>query len=98
MTRIFGMTAAALTLAAVVALGGCAGAPAEIARVAQQIQPALVPACDAAMLLAPLAGPAAPFIIAGCGSAEAIDKLAGDPSSTAWVNGIIADVQKQRGA
>lgn len=55
---------------------------------------ALVTACNTAMGLAPLAGPIAPWIIAGCGTAEAIAKLAADPSSVAWVNGLIAQVRR----
>jgi hypothetical protein len=67
---------------------------ARVATVAQQIQPSLITACSLAMQFAPAAGPYAPFIIAGCGTAEAIDKLAADPSSTDWVNGLIADARR----
>lgn len=85
----------AIAIALPLAIAGCAGAPAnqQIAAKAQAIQPALLAACGTAMRLAPLAGAYAPFIVAGCGTAEAVDKLAADPSSTAWVNGIIAGVQ-----
>lgn len=55
---------------------------------------ALDAACNTAMGLAPLAGPIAPYIIAGCGSAEAIAKLATDPTSVSWVNGLIMQVRK----
>jgi hypothetical protein len=50
------------------------------------------------MLLSPLAGPYAPWITAGCGTAEAIAKLAEDPTSTAWVEKLIANVEKHRAA
>lgn len=89
----------ALTLAAALALAACAGSPPnqQIASKAQAIQPALIAACNTAMTLAPLAGPYAQFIVAGCGTTEAVDKLAADPSSTQWVNGIVASVQALRG-
>lgn len=85
----------ALLLALGLGLAGCGTAPPnqEIAKVAQAIQPRLLPACNAAMELSPIAGPYAPFIVAGCGSAEAIDKLAADPSSTEWVNKLVADAK-----
>lgn len=75
----------------------CRVATAQIASKAQAIQPALIAACNTAMTLAPLAGPYAQFIVAGCGTTEAVDKLAADPSSTQWVNGIVASVQALRG-
>ena len=62
------------------------------------IDPKLAAACNAAMALSPLAGPYAVWIDAGCGTAEAIAKLAQDPSSAAWVNGLVADVQNLRTA
>lgn len=51
---------------------------------------ALSNACGVAMSLSPLAGPVAPWIIGGCATADAVAKLAQDPSSLAWVNGLIA--------
>jgi len=81
-------------LAAAVALAACQ----QIADTAKQADPKLVALCDTAMLLSPLAGPYAPRITAGCGTAEAIAKLAEDPSSTAWVEKLIADVEKLRAA
>jgi len=51
-------------------------------------------ACAAAMQLAPLAGPVAPYIIAGCATASGIAKLAADPSSVAWVESLIAEVRQ----
>lgn len=66
--------------------------PAQETKVAVASQE-LTQACDLAMTLSPLAGPVAPWIVAGCGTAEAVAKLAADPSSAVWVNGLIAKVQ-----
>ena len=49
--------------------------------------------CAVAMTLAPVAGPVAPWIIGGCATEEAIAKLALDPSSLAWLQGLIAKVR-----
>jgi hypothetical protein len=38
------------------------------------------------------------WIDAGCGTAEAVARLAADPSSTAWVNGLIAAIRQQQPA
>lgn len=70
-----------------------AAAQARAATVAQAIQPALITACTAANALASAAGPIAPWIIAGCGTASAIDRLAADPTSTAWVNKLIGQAE-----
>lgn len=59
---------------------------------ASKYQKDVAAVCSGAMLLAPLAGPMAPWIIAGCGSEEAIAKLALDPTSKAWVDGLIKKV------
>ena len=83
-----GMLGAAATLAA------CA----PVAGRAMMIGPALIAACDAAMALSPVAGPYAVWIDAGCGTAEAVARLAADPSSTAWVNGLIAAIRQQQPA
>lgn len=56
--------------------------------VATQIQAA----CGEAMPLVPLAGPVAPYIVAGC-SADGIVKLASDPSSVQWLGQIIGQVK-----
>jgi hypothetical protein len=77
-----------------IALAACQ----EIADTAKKVDPELVALCDTAMLLSPLAGPLAPWITAGCGTAEAIAKLAEDPTSTAWVEKLIADAEKLRAA
>lgn len=53
-------------------------------------QQAIATACGTAMALAPLAGPIAPWIVGGCSTEAAIAKLALDPSSLAWVQGLIA--------
>lgn len=47
-------------------------------------------ACGVAMGLAPVAGPYAPWIIGGCATEEAIARLALDPGSLVWVDGLIA--------
>ena len=51
-------------------------------------------ACGVAMTLAPVAGPYAPWIIAGCATEEAIAKLALNPNSLNWVDGLIADARR----
>ena len=84
----------AQVLAALTAAPACQ----QIAGTAATVDPQLVAACNAAMALSPLAGPYAVWIDAGCGTAEAIAKLAQDPSSAAWVNGLVADVQTLRTA
>ena len=84
--------ALALGLAAALSLAACQ----EIADTATNLDPKLTAACDAALALAPFAGPYAVWIEAACGSAEAIAKLAHDPSSLAWLAQLIADVEKLR--
>lgn len=69
-----------------------------LADTAAKIDPKLAAACSAAMALSPLAGPYAVWIDAGCGTAEAIAKLAQDPSSADWVNRLIVDARKLRAA
>ena len=81
-----GMLGAAATLAA------CA----PVAGRAMMIGRELIAACDAAMALSPVAGPYAVWIDAGCGTAEAVARLAADPSSAAWVNSLIAAVKQLR--
>ena len=84
----------ALALGALFAPAACQ----QVADTATSVDPALTAACNTAMVLSPLAGPYAPWIIGGCGTAEAIAKLAADPSSLDWVNGLIADAEKRRAA
>ena len=84
--------ALAIGLAAALGLAACQ----QIAAEANKIDPKLTAACDAALALAPFAGPYAVWIEAACGSAEAIAKLAQDPSSLAWLDQLIADVEKLR--
>ena len=55
-------------------------------------QQKIAAACAVAMSLAPAAGPMAPWIIGGCASEAAIAKLALDPNSLVWVNGLINKV------
>ncbi len=61
---------------------------------AQRYQDQIAGACNIAMTLAPIAGPVAPWIIGGCSTEEAIAKLALDPSSLAWVKGIVAGLRE----
>jgi hypothetical protein len=77
-------------LAAAVTLTACA----PVAATPTKIDPALTAACDAAITLSPIAGPYAVWIDAGCGTAEAVARLAADPSSAAWVYGLIAAVRR----
>lgn len=64
---------------------------------AQSYQDRIAGACAVAMTLAPLAGPVAPWIIGGCGTEAMIAKLALDPSSLAWINGLVAQAKSVRG-
>ena len=84
----------ATSLAAAVTLAACRH-PADTAK---EIDPKLTAACDAAIALSTVAGSDAASIEAGCGTAEAITKLAQDPASTAWVEKLVADVDKYRAA
>jgi hypothetical protein len=68
------------------------------AETARKIDPKLTAACDAAIALSAVAATDATWIEAGCGTAEAIAKLAQDPASTAWVETLVADVEKGRAA
>jgi hypothetical protein len=82
--------ALAAGLAASMTLAACQQA----ADSAAKIDPRLAAACNAAVALSPLAGPYAVWIDAGCSTAEAIAKLAQDPSSAQWVEGLVAGVKK----
>ena len=82
----------ATSLAAAVTLAACRH-PADTAK---EIDPKLTAACDAAVALSAVAGSYAAWIEAGCGTAEAIAKLAQDPASTAWVETLVAEVEKRR--
>ena len=84
--------ALAIGLAAALGLAACQ----EIADTAKTLDPKLTAACNAALALSSFAGPYAVWIEAACGSAEAIAKLALDPSSLAWLEQLLADVEKLR--
>jgi len=56
----------------------------------QRYQDQIAGACSLAMTLAPMAGPAGAWIIGGCATETAVARLALDPSSLAWLNGIVA--------
>jgi len=86
--------AAVLAVAAAVSLGGCApGQVADTAATAAGYQAKIAAACNTAMLVAPLVPAVGPWIIAGCGTEAAIAKLALDPTSLQWVNGLIANAR-----
>ena len=83
-----------LALALALGLGLAACQP--VADRAAAIDPKLTAACTAALALSPLAGPYAVWIEAACGTAEALAKLAHDPTSLAWLDQLIADVEQLR--
>ena len=85
-------------LALAIGLAGALGLAAcqQIADKAHKIDPELTATCDAATALASFAGPYAVWIEAACGSAEAIAKLAQNPTSRQWLEQLIADVEKWR--
>lgn len=74
-----------LLLIGLLVLSGCTTA--QVARI-QGYQDQIVSACNLALPLAavPIIGT---YITAGCATEQAIAKLALDPSSLAWVNGLI---------
>jgi hypothetical protein len=82
--------ALAIGLAGALGLAACQ----EVADTAKTIDPKLTAACDAALTLASFAGPYAVWIEAACGTAEAIAKLAENPTSLAWLQQLIADAEK----
>ncbi len=61
---------------------------------AGRYQAEIAGACQVAMTLAPVAGPYAVYIIGACAGEEAIARLALDPSSLAWLQGIIARLHR----
>lgn len=82
----------AFALGVLLALGACTTGQ---VTTAQSYQAKIAGVCNTAMtlvsfpLFAPFAAPVAPWVIGGCATEEAIAKLALDPSSLAWVNGLI---------
>lgn len=74
-----------------VTLAGCTSAAQQDAR---KYQADIASVCGVAMTLASLAGPIAPWIIGACSTEEAVAKLALDPTSLEWLNGLI---RKARG-
>lgn len=55
-------------------------------------QPTIAGLCATAMTLSPFAGPYAVYIAGACGTEAAVAKLALDPSSVEWLQGILAKV------
>lgn len=74
-------------------LSGLAACTAPQVATATKYQADIAAACGVAMTLSPLAGPYAPWIVAGCSTEGAVAKLALDPTSLAWVNGLAAKVR-----
>ena len=83
-----------IVIPAVLAVTACVPTAQQVQTVSTY-QQAIERLCGTAMALAPLAGPIAPWIVGGCSTEAAIAKLALDPSSLAWVQGLIA---KAKGA
>lgn len=85
-----------LALAIMALLSACVTAPSpemthpDWARIDRDVRAA----CAVAMPLAPMAGPYAAFIVGGCATEAGIAKLASDPSSVAWLNGMIAKIRR----
>lgn len=84
------MSAFAGAAAISVALSACT--PQQLVT-AQRYQDQIAGACTLAMTLAPIAGPVAPWIVGGCATETAVARLALDPSSLAWLNGIVAGLR-----
>ncbi len=61
---------------------------------AGQYQAQIAGACQVAMTLAPVAGPYSVWIIGACATEEAIARLALDPASLAWLQGIVARLRQ----
>lgn len=79
-----------LLLAGGLSLSACQSA--DIDRAKRDIEAA----CAIALPLAPSAGELAPWIVGGCGSAQAIAKLAADPGSLAWIMDLVAKARALR--
>ncbi len=62
---------------------------------AGRYQAQIAGACQVAMTLAPIAGPYSIYIIGACATEEAIAKLALDPSSLTWLQGIVARLRQR---
>lgn len=60
---------------------------------AQGYQDKIASMCRVAVMLSPIAGPYAPWIVGACGTEAAIAKLALDSSSLEWIEGLIAKVR-----
>lgn len=88
----FGGVTKKVGLAATVAIGLAACTPAQVEK-AQSYQQQLAAACQVAMMVAPLSPQIAPWIVGGCGTADAIAGLALDGNSLNWLNGLIRDAR-----
>ena len=87
------MTKQTLAATALV-LGACAGpiTPAQM-QTATNDQAVVAGLCNQAMALAPIAGPYAIWITAGCASEELVANLALQPGAVAYLNGLIVKVK-----
>src|SRR5258706_10341894 len=83
-------TVGAIVLTGIV-LSGCT--PAQVER-AWTYQDAVASMCSTAMLLATAAGPVGVYIIGGCATEAAVAKLALDPTSLAWLQGLVAKAKR----
>ena len=81
-----------LAVGAMFCLSACTSAQLDKAA---SYQAEVAAACNVAMGLAPMVPTVAPWILGACAAESGIAKLAADPSSLAWLNGLIA---KARGA
>ena len=77
-----------IVLAAVLLLAACT--PEQLNQ-AGAYQQQIAGVCNVAMMLAPMAGPVAPWIVGGCGTEAAVAKLALEPSSLQWISEIVAE-------
>lgn len=83
----------ALRFAAIASLGALGACTAAQVGTANRYQAEIAGACAVAMKLAPIAGQVAPWIVGGCATEAAIAKLALDPNSLAWVEGLAVKVK-----
>lgn len=80
------MIRAIIASAFAVALAGCT---ADQLTTVQSYQDKIASVCKGALMLAPFAPAIEPWVVGGCASEAAIAKLALDPTSLAWLDGLI---------
>ena len=79
-----------IIILAALGLGACTAAQQQQAA---GYQAAISAACSTAMTFDLLVPSIKPWIDGGCGTEQAIAALANDPTSLAWVNGLIAQMK-----